>query len=60
MDEILALISQFGFPIVMCLLLFYQSNTDIKELREVIRKNTQIIDRLLTHLEGKEDENSRV
>lgn len=60
MDEILALISQFGFPIVMCLLLFYESNTDIKELREVIRKNTQIIDRLLTHLEGKEDENSRV
>lgn len=44
----------------MCLLLFYQSNTDIKELREVIRKNTQIIDRLLTHLEGKKDENSGV
>ena len=41
--DVAALISSVGFPIVMCLLLFYQSNCVIKKNTEVVRELTAML-----------------
>ena len=57
MTELLDLISNLGFPVCMCLLLFYRMNKEsdlhkeeIKELTDVIAKNTLAIEKLNQHL----------
>lgn len=49
MDTIYQLISNLGFPIVMCLLMWYDKRTTlaqnakaIEELKEVIDRNTEV------------------
>ena len=39
-SQIVQLIGQLGFPIVMCIMVYKQSNETIKELRETVDKNT--------------------
>ena len=52
-EGVLATIGQFigayGFPIVMCGLLFWYMVTEQKETRKVIEGNTKILVRLLEH-----------
>ena len=50
-NEIIQIISNFGFPVLMCLLLFYyirneqkKTNETLQELRQVIDRNTTIIE----------------
>ena len=50
-NEIVQIISNFGFPVLMCLLLFYyirneqnKTNKTLQELRQVIDRNTTIIE----------------
>lgn len=42
-------IGAYGFPIVMCGLLFWYMVTEQKETRKVIEGNTKILVRLLEH-----------
>ena len=42
-------IGAYGFPIVMCVLLFWYMVTEQKETRKVIEGNTKILVRLLEH-----------
>ena len=50
-NEIVQIISNFGFPVLMCLLLFYyirneqkKANETLEELRQTIDRNTTIIE----------------
>ena len=50
-NEIVQIISNFGFPVLMCLLLFYyirneqkKANETLDELRQTIDRNTTIIE----------------
>ena len=50
-NEIVQIISNFGFPVLMCLLLFYyirneqkKANETLQELRQAIDRNTTIIE----------------
>ncbi len=36
MEEILNLIGSYAFPIVMCLLVYWQNNTTLKKISELI------------------------
>lgn len=49
MEEISNIIQQVGFPIAAFLLMWWQSNTTIKE-------NTEAITKLCEHMHGKEGE----
>ena len=53
-NEIIQIISNFGFPVMMCLLLFYyirneqkKTNETLQELRQAIERNTTIIELFL-------------
>lgn len=50
-NEIIQIISNFGFPVLMCLLLYYyirneqnKTNETLQELRQTIDRNTTIIE----------------
>lgn len=50
-QEIIQIISNFGFPVLMCLLLFYyikseqkKTNETLQELKRTIDRNTTIIE----------------
>lgn len=50
-NEIIQIISNFGFPVLMCLLLFYyirneqkKTNEALQEIRQVIERNSTIIE----------------
>ena len=50
-QEIIPIISNFGFPVLMCLLLFYyikseqkKTNETLQELKRTIDRNTTIIE----------------
>lgn len=54
-NDIIELIASVGFPIVMCLILFFYMNKqnekhehEIKELTETINNNTKILTELTT------------
>lgn len=59
-EGVIATIGQFigsyGFPIVMCGLLFWYMVTEQKETRKVIEGNTKILVRLLEHFHLEEGE----
>lgn len=43
MNEIVQLIAQFGFPIAMCLLMFFNNNRTIEKLTEILNAmNTRL------------------
>lgn len=50
MTEVVQIIKDVGFPIAAFLLMWYQSNTTIKEC-------TQAINNLALHLQGEEEHN---
>ena len=61
--EILQIISNFGFPVLMCLLLFYyirneqkKTNEILQELKMAIYRNSLIIEQFMKHKEGCRDE----
>lgn len=54
--DIATIIGSYGFPIAMCVALFWYMVTEQKELRNVISNNTEMLTRILEHLkEGEED-----
>lgn len=54
--DITTLITTVGFPIAMCLLIYYQDQKKLTALQEAINKNTEAITKLITKLEGKVDD----
>lgn len=42
-NEVLNGISSVGFPIVMCVMLYYFNKVEIEKLRETIENNSKII-----------------
>lgn len=54
--DITTLITTVGFPIAMCLLIYYQDQKKLTALQEAINKNTAAITKLITKLEGKVDD----
>lgn len=54
--DITTLITTVGFPIAMCLLIYYQDQKKLTALQEAINKNTEAITKLITKLEGKIDD----
>lgn len=54
--DITTLITTVGFPIAMCLLIYYQDQKKLTALQDAINKNTAAITKLITKLEGKVDD----
>lgn len=54
--DITTLITTVGFPIAMCLLIYYQDQKKLTALQDAINKNTAAITKLITKLEGKIDD----
>ena len=50
-NTILTSISTVGFPIVMCLIIFYQNEKTIDTLKTTIDNNTNIIRELITKID---------
>ena len=50
-NAILTAISTVGFPIVMCLIIFYQNEKTIETLKTTIDNNTSIIKELITKID---------
>lgn len=50
-NAILTGISTVGFPIVMCLIIFYQNEKTIETLKTTIDNNTSIIKELITKID---------
>lgn len=46
MDEIIQAVSTVGFPIAMCIWCYYTQQTTMKDLRETIQHNTEVIEHL--------------
>ena len=51
-NAILTGISTVGFPIVMCLIIFYQNEKTIETLKTTIDNNTSIIKELITKIDA--------
>ena len=54
MQEIITAVTTVGFPIVMCLLIFYSNEKTLKELKETISALNTTMEKLLTKV-GKDD-----
>ena len=50
-NAILTGVSTVGFPIVMCLIIFYQNEKTIDTLKTTIDNNTNIIKELITKID---------
>lgn len=50
-NTILTAISTVGFPIVMCLIIFYQNEQTIETLKTTIDNNTSIIKELVAKID---------
>ena len=55
MDEWVSLISTVGFPIAMCILLFWYMKTEVAQLRDVISQNTETMKQILEHFRNEDD-----
>lgn len=51
-NAILTGISTVGFPIVMCLIIFYQNEKTIETLKATIDNNTSIIKELIAKIDA--------
>lgn len=56
MAEIVELISTVGFPIAMCLLVFYSNEKTIKQLEQTINKLNKTMSKILLKLGVQEDD----
>lgn len=54
MDEIKEIISNVGFPIACCLLMYRMINTQLKENTTAINNNTSLMTKILTYLEARD------
>lgn len=50
-NAILTAISTVGFPIVMCLIIFYQNEKTIETLKTTVDNNTSIIKELVAKID---------
>ena len=50
MESIATLISTVGFPIAMCLLVYFQNTKEIDSLRDAINNNTMVMQKILDRL----------
>ena len=62
-NEIIQIISNFGFPVLMCLLLFYyirneqkKTNEILQELKMAIYRNSLTIEQFIKYKEGERNE----
>lgn len=51
-NEVGNFISQYGFPIVCCVALFWQNNTIIKRMTDSINNNTDVMQKLLDKIDA--------
>lgn len=49
-NEILTMISQYGFPIVACCYLAWNQKTTIEKFRDSIDRNSNLVERLIEKL----------
>lgn len=56
MDEIISAVSNVGFPIVCCLIMFWYLSSKIDKLTDCINNNTKVIEKLLTKHGGEDDD----
>lgn len=54
MEEITEIISNIGFPIACCLLMYNMINNQLKENTTAINNNTNLMTKILTYLEAKD------
>lgn len=52
MEAFASIISTVGFPIAVCVGLFWFITTEYKEMRQTLEKNTMVINKLATYLEA--------
>ena len=50
MEAIVTLVSTVGFPIAMCLLVYFQNTKEIDSLRDAINNNTLVMQKILDKL----------
>lgn len=43
LNEIISAVSTVGFPIAMCILIYYQDNKKIEGLKEAVNNNTTVL-----------------
>lgn len=53
-DQIVNLIGSTGFPIVCCIILFRMVNTTLNDVKQVVRSNTETVQKLIERLKGKD------
>lgn len=53
MNNIIDLINSVGFPIVCCLLMYYQNNKVLNKMDDSIKTNTDAINTLIQKLDNK-------
>jgi FtsZ-binding cell division protein ZapB len=60
MNEVVELINSVGFPIAMCIALFYMNNGALKtqqqtltEIQQVVKGNTAALENLTDHIKDK-------
>ena len=53
-NEIAALISSIGFPIVCCIFMWKYISTTIKEFMKTVEENTRVTQKLCDKLDSKE------
>lgn len=51
MNELMQLVANYGFPCVMCILVYVQSNKEISSLRDSIDKMSDILERMYERLD---------
>lgn len=56
MEEWVTLISTVGFPIAMCVMLFWYIKTEVSQLRDVITQNTAAMKQILEHFRKEDSE----
>lgn len=55
MDQIIQLISNVGFPIAMCVMLFWYINHTMKDIKVAIENNTKVVELLNDRINKLED-----
>ena len=55
-NEIAALISSIGFPIVCCIFMWKYISTSMKEFMKTVEENTRVTQKLCDKLDGKESD----
>ena len=56
METIVSLIGSLGFPIVACVYLAQFNNRTLNELKDTLKDNTVVLEKLLTKLDVKKED----